>query len=259
MAKKSNAETKKRRQRVLILEDETATRKLIVSFLKRNGYDCMETWTVHSAEHLIRLQEFDFVILDLGLEDQDGFQLLRNRSGSDPIFIVVSSRTDIVDRLLSFELGADDYMIKPINLRELLLRLQRSNKRHLEIAKADVASSLWKIDGEIIFNLHERAIFIRDRIHCMLNRREFKALCLFLEQPNKLISRDEISRNATGRRNQKESRSVDVLVSNIRAKLASAGSKSKIQNIRGEGYMFQIGENASEGPGTNNFDSVAAN
>jgi len=234
-----------KRERVLIVEDDTGTRQLIAGFLKRLGYECIEAWTVASAMRLIESQAFAFVILDLELEDEEGYQLLHYSRAEQPIYIVVSSRTDVVDRLLSFELGADDYMTKPIDLRELHLRLQRSGKRSaLDVGlKGELLTR--ELDGNLRLNMRERAIMSDNRVHCLLNRREFKALCLFLERPNKPISRDDISREISGRRHMKESRAVDVLISNIRAKLAASGSQSKIKNVRGEGYIFQSSENAA--------------
>jgi DNA-binding response OmpR family regulator len=227
------------RQKVLVVEDETATRQLISAFLKRQGYDCIEAWTASSALSLVQLQPFDFVILDLELEDEEGYQLLRQAQGDKPIYIVVSSRTDVADRLLSFELGADDYMTKPIDLRELQLRLQRSKKRnHNELGAG--AELVRKLDGDLVLNMRDRAIMTGGRVHFLLNRREFKTLCLFVERPGKVITRDELARELTGRHNLKESRAIDVLVSNVRAKLTSSGSQSRIKNIRGEGYMFQM-------------------
>lgn len=231
-----------RRPKVLIVEDDTATRQLIAGFLKRQGYDCFEAWTASSAMRLVQSQSFDFVILDLELEGDDGYILLRQANEDQPIYIVVSSRTDVVDRLLSFELGADDYMTKPIDLRELQLRLQRSRKRTARDASKGGELFCRELDGVLMLNVRERAIMRGNRVLCLLNRREFKALCMFLDRPNKVISRDDISRELTGRRNLKESRAVDVLVSNVRAKLASAESQSKIKNIRGEGYMFQVND-----------------
>lgn len=225
---------------ILIVEDDIAIRRLISAHLKSHGFNIVEAWSVGSAARLLAMKRFDAMILDLELEDGEGFELLRSERAAEMLTLVVSAREQIVDRIVSFELGADDYLTKPIDFRELLMRLRRSMRRG-PMKRSDVGgASLLDIDSRLKLNIVERAVMDGDNTVCRLTNREFKLLCLFLKNPSVVVARARIAREVIGHALKAESRVVDVLVSDLRLKLHDAEAATRIRNVRGEGYVMGV-------------------
>ena len=225
---------------ILVVEDDMAIRKLISAHLKSNGFDVIEAWSIDSAARLLALKQFDAMILDLELEDGEGYELLRSERSAKLLTLVVSAREQVVDRIISFELGADDYITKPINLRELVMRLRRSLRRGSPKPGEAEGESVIGIDARLRLNIIERSILEGEKTLCRLSSREMKLLCLFLKSPSVALSRDKIGRQVIGRSFPTDSRAVDVLVSDLRLKLNAAHAAVQIRNVRGEGYMMSV-------------------
>jgi two-component system OmpR family response regulator len=223
---------------VLVVDDDSSIRQLISVFLRANNLEVFEAWSVTGALRTLALNKFDAMILDLELDDGEGFEVLRDELARDVQTIVVSSRPDAIDRVVSLELGADDYVVKPIDLRELLLRLRRSLQR----AQVDSAEGLIDValdrGGRVTLDVAERVICRDGLPMCKLSSREFKLLRLFLAVDHSIVDRDRIARDALDWRSAGDSRAVDMLVSKLRKKIGLAGGDNAIKNIRGEGYMF---------------------
>lgn len=231
--------------KILIVEDDDSVRSVMAAALRNSGFDVIDVSSIASGVKLLRNNAFDGMILDIELEDGEGFEILRLPMAQRVVTIVTSVRSDIVDRLVSLELGADDYMVKPIDLRELGLRLRRSLKRNqLESASTSKESNTLAIDEEIKLNLIERIIVSANYKSPQLTKMEFRALRIFLGDKYRIFSRDHLAKEVLGRRVLGDSRSVDALMSKLRRKIDPGGSRRFINSIRGEGYAFMISKDA---------------
>jgi DNA-binding response OmpR family regulator len=227
---------------LLLVEDDDSMRKLMAAFFKSQGYNVSESATLRSAARLLHALHFDAVILDLQLEDGEGYDLLRERvkDKDGPKVIVVSVRDQVSDRIVSLELGADDYLSKPVDLRELALRVRRSLRRDAASAAGRPTRELLDLDGDTRLNVADRSIVREGGSPVRLANREFRLLLMFLDASGAILAREAISRSLYGRRERPESRSIDVLVCDLRRKLNLAKVNFRIKTIRGEGYVAAI-------------------
>ena len=232
-------------QSILVVEDDAPIRRLVAMCLKSNGFNVVEAWTISSVRRLVESTKFYAMILDLELEDGEGYDILRLDRSRSLVTLVISARDQIIDRIVSLELGADDYLTKPIDMRELLLRLRRSIARAANPSKQREDSLALDADGSVTLNLVERALFKGDKLVASLPSREFKILRLMFERRGKIVSREQISWEIMRRKVIGESRAVDMLVSGVRRKLRQTGSRTEIKSIRGEGYILDTREAAS--------------
>ena len=181
--------------------------------------------------------EFDAVILDVMMPEMDGFEVCKRiRSSSDIPIIMLTARGDVTDRIVGLELGADDYLPKPFEPRELIARLKSNIKRHAANTKAAPAASgkqtLYFED--ITLYPDRREVQVRGR-SIDLTTKEFDLLLLLATSAGTAFSRDEILAELKGTENELFSRSVDILVSRLRAKLKPS---NPIRTIHGAGYSF---------------------
>ena len=227
---------------LLLVEDDNSMRKLMAAFFKSQGYNVSESATLRSAVRLLQALHFDAVILDLQLEDGEGYDLLRERvkDKDGPKVIVVSVRDQVSDRIVSLELGADDYLSKPVDLRELALRVRRSLRRDAGGAAGRPSRELLDLDGDTRLNVADRSVVREGAAPVRLANREFRLLLMFLDASGAILAREAISRSLYGRRERPESRSIDVLVCDLRRKLNQAKVNFRIKTIRGEGYVAAV-------------------
>lgn len=219
--------------RVLLVEDVPSFRVMIGNCLREQTYEVYEAWSVASARRLLPSVKPRFMLLDLGLEDGDGYALLKDTAGSEVATIVISARESADERVASLEMGAADYMVKPIDLRELMLRMKR-----LEKATPGLGGFVSSVDcGGFVFDLVKRTI-LRDGEEVPLSPSEFMLMRLFVESEGGVVARETISRDILGNEGAGGSRSADVLVSRLRLKLDPTGRKRTISSIRGVGYRF---------------------
>jgi len=222
-------------EKILIIDDDIELSKLIKQFLGTFNYDVKIIHTPKEGLSFLEKNSVDLVILDIMLPGIDGFQALRKiREDSQVPVIMLTARGEVTDRIVGLELGADDYLAKPFEPRELLARIQSILRRstspgsmvdiiefkHLSINKLKQEVLL---DGEI---LH-------------LSTSEYEALLLFSENPGKVMDREIMVESLRGITWQSYDRSVDVLVSRLRNKLGDTTSKIRfIKTIHGIGYKF---------------------
>lgn len=225
--------------RVLVVEDDSAVRVLVCSYLRSMGYDVVDVFSLESAFRILKAGKIDAIILDLELEDGEGYDILRSKYAESAAVIVTSVRKDVLDRVVSFELGADDYVVKPIDLKELSLRLKRSLKRR-EAAQEDnkPGSIRVHVDDDIELDLVQRVIVSPGYVSPQLTKLEFRALQMFAADRSKVFGRDDIARELLGRRVLGKSRAVDALMSKLRRKLDPTGRRRLINSVRGSGYVF---------------------
>ena len=215
---------------IAIVDDDPELGSLIGDYLKTNGY---ESSLFVSGEAFLDSDRtaIGLVVLDVGLPGMDGFSVCQKvREKSSIPIIMLTAAADDVDRILGLELGADDYMGKPFNPRELLARIKAllrraelnvQESRQLTINQSDRRSS-WQ--GQAID----------------LTGAEFDLLKLFYNRPGSVLSRDQISLALKGHGVSPFDRSIDTLVSRLRKKLKSASSSDLIRSVRGKGYLLSI-------------------
>lgn len=214
---------------------------MTTSYLVDNGF---EVTTARSGRDLDRLMsggKFDCVILDVGLPDEDGLSICRRLRGKSSVpIIMVTGRGTETDRIVGLELGADDYLPKPFNPRELLARVRAVMRRStgaVEAAQADIPRELvfegWRLD------MARRQLFGPDGTPRALTSGEFNILAIFCQNPRKVLSRDDLLDMLHGRAAAVFDRSVDVQISRLRRKIeTNLKDPSLIKTVRYGGYFF---------------------
>jgi len=228
--------------RILLIDDDEKLGELLGASFKR--FDMELVAASHPALGLQKLEaeKPDLVILDVMLPDQDGFQVCREirRHSSVPI-IMLTARGDVTDRVVGLELGADDYMPKPFEPRELVARVQNVLRRTTARAEPAGQDALHFRDLEI--NLERRTADLEGS-PLDLTTMEYQLLVLFASNPGRTFTRDEILNELRGIDAQLFSRSVDILVSRLRQKLKDTTRQPRfIKTVWGTGYTF-VGEEA---------------
>lgn len=215
---------------IAIVDDDPELGSLIGDYLKTNGY---ESSLFVSGEAFLDSDRtaIGLVVLDVGLPGMDGFSVCQKvREKSSIPIIMLTAAADDVDRILGLELGADDYMGKPFNPRELLARIKALLRR----AELNVQES-----RQLTINQSDRRSFWQGQA-IDLTGAEFDLLQLFYNRPGSVLSRDQISLALKGHGVSPFDRSIDTLVSRLRKKLKSASSSDLIRSVRGKGYVLSI-------------------
>ena len=233
----AGATSANRPPRVLVVEDEQDIAGLIKHALERSGVAQVEI--VSSGDAALRAVtelEPDLVILDLNLpvlSGTDVCRILRSRPASANVpIIMLTARTGESDRVAGLDLGADDYVTKPFSLRELAARVRAVLRRQQQAAP--VSASVYQ--GEHLFADFEAVAIAVDGVNVRLTRREFELLRFLVENRNRVLSRDRLLERVWGYERFIETRSVDVHVGRLRAKLGAAGPQ--IETVVGLGYRF---------------------
>jgi DNA-binding response OmpR family regulator len=216
-------------KRILIIEDEERISSFLEKGLTSNGFVTAVAGTGSDGLHMARVSEFDLVILDIGLPDRDGFDVLsefRSRDMKTPV-VILTARDGVGDTVAGLEGGADDYVTKPFRFEELLARV-RARLRENRAAEQTVLEA-----GDASLNLRTRRVKRGDRI-IELSAREFALAELFFRNPGQVLTREQILSNVWGYDYDPESNVVDVYVRYLRKKLGN----DRIQTVRGMGYRL---------------------
>jgi DNA-binding response OmpR family regulator len=228
--------------RILLIDDDVRLGELLGAYFKRFDLELIAATEPSKGLERLAADKPDLVILDVMLPEQDGFEVCRNirKSSAVPI-IMLTARGDVTDRVVGLELGADDYLPKPFEPRELVARIQNVLRRAGPRAD-EPADRLFFKDLEI--NLERRTVEL-DREPLELTTMEFQLLVLFATHPGRAFTRDEILNELRGIDAQLFSRSVDILVSRLRQKLKDTTKQPRfIKTIWGTGYTFVAEEAA---------------
>jgi two-component system, OmpR family, response regulator len=226
---------------ILVVDDDRETRSLIAKYLRGNSCNVAVATDGREMVRAMADHRVDLLILDVMLPGEDGLSLCRKvRAESQVPIIMLTARGEDVDRILGLEMGADDYLAKPFNPRELLARINAVLRRH---ATAQTASAIngataltflgWRID----FRLRELRNPAGARV--AMTSAEFDLLRTFCERPGRVLSRDSLLDLTQGRNAGSFERSIDVLVSRIRRKIEpDPQDATMIKTVRSGGYMF---------------------
>lgn len=225
--------------RLLIVDDDPTLRTLIRDFLTGQGYGVDEAEDGPSMRAALARQRADIVILDVMMPGEDGLSLARSLADSDDMgIIMVSALGTESDRITGLEMGADDYLPKPVSPRELLARIRALERRRRPVgAQAVDATAHYQFDG---WRLDPVRRVLRDPggIIIGLSEGEFGLLLTFIEKPQQILNRDQLLELARGEDSDAFDRAIDTQVSRLRRKLGTRTHGEMIRTVRSEGYIF---------------------
>jgi len=226
-----------REPRVLVVEDDQTTRAKLAGYLETAGYRVTEARDGQEMWDSLSRDSADVILLDINLPGEDGLELTRQlRRKSDTGIILVTGRTDDIDRIVGLEIGADDYVTKPFNPRELLARVKGLLRR---AAPTPATESAGKSFAGWKFDLSTRKLRSPTGEESSLTRAEYELLRAFVENPRAVMHRDRLLDSVTHRKWDPSDRTVDVLVRRLRQKIeADPKNPEIIVTAHGEGYIF---------------------
>jgi len=215
--------------RVLVVDDEAQIRVVLRAYLEREGYAVEEAATGRDALVLATSFRPDLVLLDIGLPDMDGLEVLRQiRITSEVYVVMVTARAEEVDLLVGLSVGADDYVAKPFSPRELTARVKAVLRR---AARASAAEDLTEL-GPLVVARGAREVRVND-VEIQLTQREFDLLEYLVRHAGQVVTRDQLLESVWGFVSPGETRTVEVHVASLRKKL---GQPDLIRTVRGLGY-----------------------
>lgn len=228
--------------RALIVDDDPQIRELLCGYLADFGMTADGAADGNAMREARQRGDYDIVILDLMLPGEDGLTLCRElRAESQVPIIMLTARGEQSDRIVGLELGADDYVVKPFDPRELVARintvLRRTRASHANGDGGEISDEVsfegWRL------NRTTRQLTSPDKLVVPLSNAEFRLLWAFIERPRRVLNRDQLMDAARGKSAEAFDRSIDLLVSRLRQKLGDdPRTPALLKTIRGEGYLF---------------------
>jgi two-component system phosphate regulon response regulator OmpR len=230
-------ETKK----ILVVDDDLRLRSLLERYLKEQGFLVRTVADSEQMDRFLERENYHLLVLDLMLPGEDGLSICKRLRGNDnkiPI-IMLTAKGDEVDKIIGLELGADDYLSKPFNPRELLARIKAVMRRQVTDVPGAPATEEKMVEfGEFSLNLATREMYQNETV-INLTSGEFAVLKSLVTHPRKPLSRDKLMNLARGRDYSALERSIDVQVSRLRRLLEIDPAKPRyIQTVWGVGYVF---------------------
>ena len=228
---------------ILVVEDDTPVRNLMVTALKTNDYRYLVAPDGRSAVMEASSHNPDMVLLDLGLPDMDGVEVIGTiRSWSNMPIIVISARSEDSDKIMALDAGADDYLTKPFSVEELLARLRATQRRLAYMAKENQSGSSVFVNGKLQVDFAGGCAYLDGReLH--LTPMEYKLLCLLTRNVGKVLTHTYITQNIWGRSWDNDVASLRVFMATLRKKLeAGEDSPQYIQTHIGVGYRMMKAE-----------------
>lgn len=228
---------------ILIVEDEIVTRNTLKSVFEAEGYDVLEATDGNEMHAILDSQTIHLVIMDINLPGKNGLMLARElRENTDIALMFLTGRDNEVDKILGLEIGADDYITKPFNPRELTIRarnlLQRTMAEKDKHKEASQSSDNYRFNGWTL-DVNSRSLLNPEGVQIKLPRSEFRALLHFCENPGKIQTREDLLKRMTGRDLKPHDRTVDVTIRRIRKHFEDhLNTPEIIVTIHGEGYRF---------------------
>jgi len=231
------------RDRILIVDDDEDIQSLLEEYLRKNGFEAQAVADGKAMWEAIAAKPPSMVVLDLMLPGEDGLSLCRQlRQRSQVPVLMLTARGEAVDRILGLEMGADDYLPKPFDPRELLARI-RSILRRAKSLPTDTELNVpetfrfagWRLDTR------ERNLCAPDGVVVPLSGAEYRLLLIFLQNPNIVLSRDHLSNITYGRDADPLDRTIDMQVSRLRERLRDQAREPEIiKTVRGKGYVLAV-------------------
>lgn len=218
---------------VLIVEDEKSLAKEVASFLKAENFLCDLAFTGRDASEKIGVNLYDFILLDLGLPDYNGLDLIHEakKAGSEASFIIITARGAVEDKVKGLDMGADDYLAKPFALVELLSRINAVARRKFKIAYQDIEL------GDFVMKVQSRKLICREA-EVDLTKKEYDLLQYLVLNRDKVLTRQQLYEHIWGNilDDQYDSNFIDVHIKNLRKKLNHHAPSPWLETVRGVGY-----------------------
>jgi DNA-binding response OmpR family regulator len=222
---------------VLIVEDEKYLAEEIASFLRSEHFLCDMASTGTEASEKIAINLYDFILLDLGLPDYEGLDLITEarKAGSEASFIIITARGEIEDKVKGLDLGADDYLAKPFALVELLSRINAVARRKFKIVNQDITV------GEFVLKVQSRRL-VCGGSEVEITRKEFDLLYYLVINHDKVLTRNQLYEHIWGNMldDQYDSNFIDVHIKNLRRKLNAHAGTPWLETVRGVGYTIHL-------------------
>ena len=222
--------------KILIIEDEPDIRKTLEYNISREGYKVVCASSLSKGKEQINSSDFSLILLDLMLPDGSGLDLCReiksDKDKSPTPIIILTAKDDEVDKVVGFELGADDYVTKPFSVRELILRIKAVLKRG---AEKNETLEVQRQFGELIMDIDSHEVFVNNE-QIILTALEFRLLRQLVDRRGRVQSRDQLLSDVWGYSSEVTTRTVDTHIKRLREKLGTMGKY--VQTIRGVGYKF---------------------
>lgn len=224
---------------ILLVEDDPGLRVSIARVLQQNGFVVHQAGTGAEMWSALRKRAVNLILLDIALPGKSGIELCREvRKDNNVPIIFVSAKGDEASRITGLDVGADDYITKPVRTRELLARIRAVLRRqHCDSVAGVRAEPRFRFDGWEV-DLRRRTVFSPTGALVELTGAEFDLLASFIGSPQRVLARDRLIELSRARLAAGSDRSIDVLVSRLRRKLSQAGWPSPIVTVRGAGYML---------------------
>ena len=224
--------------RILMVDDDPGILDVVSDFLGKHGYLVETAGDAREMEQALERGPVDLIVLDVMLPGEDGLSIARRLSGEGPPIIMLSAMGEEIDRILGLELGADDYLAKPCSPRELLARVRAVLRRREEVrAPGPVKGKACHFLGFTLDQVR-RQLRAPNGVSILLTAGEFSLLGVFLDHPQRILSRDELIERARGGEADVFDRAVDVQISRLRRKLHDCVPDEIIKTYRGAGYLF---------------------
>ncbi|WP_457096118.1 response regulator [Lysobacter sp. P5_B9] len=231
---------------ILVVDDDREIRQMVADYLKKNGLRVSMAGDGREMHAVLETTAIDLIVLDVMMPGEDGLVLSRNLRASKhrsiPI-LMLTARDDETDRIIGLEMGADDYVVKPFSSRELLARIKAVIRRtrmlppNLQVTEMSrvLAFGKWRLDTTARHLVDEQDVVVA------LSGAEYRLLRVFLDHPQRVLSRDQLMSLTQGRDAEHFDRSIDLLVSRLRQRLLDdAREPAYIKTVRSEGYVFSL-------------------
>ncbi|MDC9719499.1 MAG: response regulator transcription factor [Gammaproteobacteria bacterium] len=231
--------------RILLVEDDQELNELLSEFLALENFEVEQAFDGEHGLNMALNGQYDAIVLDIMMPKMNGLDLLKQlRMTHKTPVLMLTARSDEVDRIVGFEMGADDYLPKPCNPREIIARI-RAILRRVEMDKAGMQASGGRqimVREDIELN-HNTRIVSKQGVALDLTSTEFNLLASLLESAGQVLSKEELTETALGRKLTLYDRSVDMHMSNLRRKLGPfSNHEPRIKTVRGVGYQYVIND-----------------
>lgn len=227
------------KQRILIIEDEKNLARFIELELKHEGFETEIMYNGRTGLDAALTQEWDLILLDLMLPELNGIEVCRRlRPSKNTPIIIMTARDSVIDRVSGLDHGADDYIVKPFAIEELLARI-RALLRRVEIEEEQRKVKQTTVTYRDLVIEKENRVVRREDEQIELTKREYELLLILMENVNVVLSRDVLLNKVWGYKSEVETNVVDVYIRYLRNKIDVEGRESYIQTVRGTGYVMR--------------------
>ena len=228
--------------KILVVDDDASLRKLLERYLSENGYQTDSAAHAIDMQKLVQRETFQLYILDINLPHENGLQICQRlrASGDHTPIIMLTARGEEIDRIIGLELGADDYLAKPCNPRELLARVRSVLRRHASpMTQTHESEEFQYTFGPFVLDGSKCKLFCH-QAPITINHKEYSLLKTLIQNRGRPLSRSQLSARIYGKEHEPDQRDIDMIVSRLRKHLSTGNSTtSYIETVRGIGYMFQ--------------------